>query len=133
MEELPEDKHPERRIVREEFDKITSALRKADEQVQVIVGDGINTASQLFLKGFSSIETFKKLSYEEQVQHLKNFNNMESEVSKNEPQKALGYNLFKKWLMAVVQSDPELIEIFGKELAHFSKKGEALKDWSNEK
>ncbi len=128
MDTFSKNENPERRAVIEEFNKITGTLRNADEQVQVAVGHGINTASNFFLNRFSNMESFKKLSYDEQIQYLKNFNNMENEIGKKEPQTALGFHLFKKWLTALVQSDPELIEIFGNELAHFSKKGEILKE-----
>ena len=130
MGTFSDNEAPERRTVREEFNKITSTLRNADEQVQATVGHGINTASSFFLKRFSNMESFKLLSYDEQIQHLKNFNNMENEMGKKNPQTALGFHLFKKWLTALVQSDPELVETFGNELAHFSKKGETIKEQS---
>ncbi len=132
MATISKNENPERRAVVEEFNKIIGTLKSADEQVQVSVGRGINTASTLFLNSCSNMESFKKLSDDEQIEHLKNFNSMENEIGEKEPQKALGFHLFKKWLTALVQSDPELVETFGKELAHFSKKGEVPEEHTSQ-
>lgn len=124
MADIPKKEDPERQSVIQEFDKMINLVQSSNETKQMTVGHGINMASSSFLKSCSNIESFKKLSHDEKIQYLQKFGNMENELAKKDPLMSMGFNLFKKWLVVLIQSDFELIERFSNKLAHFCKKAE---------
>lgn len=55
---LKKKEPPGRRELREEFEKFTNALRRADDVTQMAVGHSINMANSMFIKRFGSINAF---------------------------------------------------------------------------
>lgn len=119
-----EDIH--RKAAREEFDKVTSNLRASDEIVQIAVGHAINMANSIFHQNFSSVDNFKQLPKTAKIAYIEKLENMENRLlQENKDQvSAIGFGLFKMWVVAVTESDNDLMQKFNRELSFFSKKGE---------
>lgn len=118
---------PERKIAREEFEKIISGLRRSKDIVQISAGYGLNMAHSIFLKKHQSIQEFCKLSHSEKISYIQALNNFEETMSKQDGIAAIGISLFKMWICSVVAGDDELSKQISAELLYFSKKGEALR------
>lgn len=114
---------PGRRELREELEKFTGALRRADEATQVAVGHSINMANTMFAKRFGSIDTFCQQSANERTNYIKSLTVFEEKMSHQDPSVALGFGLFKMWVGVLSEQDHELISKFSKELEYFSRKG----------
>lgn len=86
---------PHRKVLREQFESLTTSLRYMDELHQVAVGHGINTANSFSLKQFTSVEIFLGLPKTDKLQYIGALTSMEQELGKRDPHSAAGFALFK--------------------------------------
>jgi len=117
---------PNRKALREEFESVTTALKSADNLIQVAVGHSINMANSLFHQTYSSPSEFQRLPMSERISYINKLTDMENKLKeeKGDPHSALGFGLFKMWVGAVAEVDTGLMQQFSNELAYFSKKGD---------
>ncbi len=114
-----------RKALRQEFESVTTALRTADNTVQIAVGHSINMANSLFEKSFSGAKGFQELPKSERISYIGKLTEMETSLkSKGDIPASLGFGLFKMWVGAAAELDAELMSQFSKELAYFSEKGD---------
>ncbi len=111
---------PEQQAAREEFEQHANKLRDGDELVRLSAGQGIKLANSFFMQTFSKVEKFIELSAAEQMAFIGKLAGMGEQLSKVEPQTALGITLFKMWLVAVAEGDGELMDHFADELVYFT-------------
>lgn len=115
---------PGRMELREEFEKFTSALRRADAKTQIAVGQSINMANSMFIKRFGSPDAFCQKATSERIEFIKSLTAFEEKMSQQDPPVALGFGLFKMWVGVLGEQDYELMSQFSKELGYFSRKGD---------
>jgi len=115
---------PGRRELREEFEKLTSALRRADDITQIAVGHSINMANSMFIQRFGSPDAFCQKPTSERIEYIKSLTAFEEKMSQQDPSVALGFCLFKMWICVLSEQDHELMSQFSKELGYFSRKGD---------
>lgn len=113
-----------RRELREEFEKFTSALHRADDVTQMAVGHSINMANSMFIKRFGSINAFCQQPASERIKYIQSLTAFEEKMSQQDPSVALGFGLFKMWVGVLSEQDQELMSQFSKELGYFSRKGD---------
>jgi hypothetical protein len=118
--------HPERKQLRLEFEKATSALRTADELTQTVIGHAINMTNSMFARRFGSVQGFTALSLGDKVACMQQLTAFEARVAEKDPHMRLGTALFKMWIGALAEDDTELVQKFAEELVVFSRKGEKL-------
>ena len=115
---------PERQKIIDEFTQTIEKLKGADSSVQLVVGHGVNMANSLFFRKFKTVEEFKNITRHEQDDYLKKFGVMEVETGKKDPLMAIGFGLFKMWLVSIITNDDEAMQYFSKELGWLSKVGD---------
>lgn len=115
---------PGRKELREEFEKFTNALRRADDVTQMAVGHSINMANSMFIKRFGSIDAFCQQPKGERIKYIQSLTAFEEKMSQQDPSVALGFGLFKMWVGVLSEQDQELMSQFSKELGYFSRKGD---------
>lgn len=115
---------PGRKELREEFEKFTSALRRADDITQIAVGHSINMANSMFIKRFGSIDAFCQQPKGEKIKYIQSLTAFEEKTSQQDTSVALGFGLFKMWVGVLSEQDQELMSQFSKELGYFSRKGD---------
>ncbi|CEO38673.1 hypothetical protein [Photobacterium kishitanii] len=116
---------PNRKILREQFEATTTALRATDDLVQMAVGHSINIANSIFVKRYSSLSEFQQLPKNERVLYIRKLTDMENKLAeKGDHHTLLGFSLFKMWVGAAAEIDTELMDLFSNQLAYFSKKGD---------
>lgn len=116
----------DRREFREEFEQAVAGLKKADKVTRMEVGHSINMANSVLLQNFGDLDSFKKLSKNEQMSYLTKMHDMETKMQQEMPVSALGVGLYKMWLTTIMERDNELSESFSLALSDLSKEGEAL-------
>lgn len=114
---------PERRKMREGFEKATHALHGADFMMQLAVGRTLNLANHQFLQRFGSVEAFQLRSRSEKLAYLQSLNQDETKMSTPDVHTSLAFGLFKIWVGALIANDAPLVAQFAEELAHFSRQG----------
>ena len=114
---------PGRKELREEFEKFTSALRRADDVTQIAVGHSINMANSMFIQRFGSVEAFCRQHASERIKYIQSLTAFEEKMIQQDPPVALGFGLFKMWVGVLSEQDQELMSQFAKELGYFSRKG----------
>ena len=117
---------PSRKALREEFETVITTLRSTDNLVQVAVGNSIKMANSIFHQAYSSPGEFQRLPKSERISYINILIDIENQLreKKIDRHAALGFRLFKMWVGAVAELDSELMQQFGKELAHFTKKND---------
>ncbi len=116
-------KEPRERLeLRKEFEKVTMAVHSADSPVQIAVGYGINLANSVFVKRYSTVDTFVNLPREERTAYIVSLTQFEEKLCKQDPPAAVGVGLFKMWIGVVAERDDELASQFSKEISYFSRK-----------
>jgi len=114
---------PSRKELREEFEKFTGALHRADDVTQIAVGHSINMANSMFIKQFGSVDVFCQQPTSERIKYIQSLTAFEEKMSQQDPSVALGFGLFKMWVGVLSEQDQELMSQFSKELGYFSRKG----------
>ena len=113
-----------RKELRDEFEKFTSALRRADDVIQIAVGHSINMANSMFIKRFGSVDAFCQQPMSERIKYIESLTAFEEKMSQQDPSAALGFGLFKMWVGVLSEQDQELMSQFSKELGYLSRKGD---------
>lgn len=117
---------PSRKALREEFGTVSTALRSADNLVQVAVGNSIKKANSIFHQAYSSPGKFQRLPKSERISYVNMLIDIENRLREKKVDRhaALGFRLFNMWVGAVAELDTKLMQQFGDELAYFSKKND---------
>lgn len=113
-----------RKELREEFEKFTTTLRRADAVTQIAIGHSINMANSMFIKRFGSTNAFCQQSTSQRIEYIKSLTAFEEKMSQQNPSLALGFGLFKMWIGVLSEQDHELMSQFSSELEYFSRKGD---------
>lgn len=122
---LKKKEDPNRKLLREQFENITSTLRSSDNLVQIAAGNSINIAYSMFLKQHLSSNEFQLLPINEQFTYIKKLTDMEDKLVKNgDVPVLLGFCLFKMWIGSMVERDTELMHKFSHEIIYFSEKSD---------
>ncbi len=105
---------------------VSTTLRSADNLVQVAVGNSIKKANSIFHQAYSSAGKFQQLPKLERISYVNRLIDIENRLREKKVDRhaALGFRLFNMWVGAVAELDTKLIQEFGDELAHFSKKSD---------
>ncbi len=111
--------------LQQRFERCSAELRANDEQTQLAVGHSINLANSMFIQRFGSVDAFRRLRFTEKRKYAEQLNAAQSEMLKaQQREEALGFMLFKSWILTLAADDVELERQFSTELAFFSKKGD---------
>lgn len=116
--------NPHRAGLRDDFLRVTTRLRAADPAIQMAVGHSINMANSLFIQRFGSIAVFRGLPKPEKYKYIEALTNAEEKMTKEKPQAAVGFALFKMWIGALTEDDEDLLQEFSAGLAELSRKGD---------
>jgi len=116
--------NPHRTGLREDFERVTSALHRADGPTQMAVGHSINLANSMFVQRFGSPDAFRKLPQSEKSKYLEQLTAAEEKLQKEQPHASIGFALFKMWVGTLAANDDELMHQFSKGLSSFSAKGD---------
>lgn len=114
----------QREGLRQDFERATTKLRRADPFVQAAVGHSINMANSIFMQRFGNVDQFRALPKDEKIQYIMALSRAEEGFAKDQPHAAVGFALFKMWIGALTAEDEELVQQFSKALAVLSAQGD---------
>ena len=103
---------PDRKRSREEFNEIMLFVRGQDIAMRSAVGHAVNVANGLFYERFESLEKFMNHDRAEQMKYLGALRKFQESLPENDVVTYLGFNLFGKWIAAIVANDNELMLLF---------------------
>jgi len=112
---LPEA--PERRQLREEFERHAEGLRNGPEAARTAAAQGIKMANDFFMQTHGNVPAFVELPKGEQIAFIEKLIGMAEKLEKVDGPTALGITLFRLWLVALAAGDGPLMDSFADELA----------------
>lgn len=116
----------QRNQVIEEFTGLVEPLKTKPEQIQILVGHGINIGNSLFFKNVTSINEFNNLPDKKKFDFFKKFLDFKEKMKNEDQYVYLGLHLYATWILAVINNDNELQLMVSSELKWISKKGELM-------
>ena len=118
---------PQRKIFREQFEKVVSKLRDAEPTDRAFVGHAINLAHSEFIRRFASVAAFKSLPDAEKMPYIEALSEAERKfMEKGDLQSALGLKLFGDWAAMVASGDEALARQFQEAMEGMSREGDSL-------
>lgn len=121
-------KGSEREAVILEFRNMIEKTKAGKNDIQIVVGHGVNMSNSIFLKTYSSPDDFRKKLYKEKFKYLQKFKEFQESCREKDLAFYMGIHFFATWLVALVENDNELEKIVQKELIWLSKKGENFEE-----
>lgn len=103
---------PDRKRAREEFDEIMQLVLSQDIAKRAAVGHVINMANGLFRSRFNNVQLFMSCGQDEQIDYLRSLQDLQDKLPEHDIASILGFNLFTKWVTAMVMGDKELLVLF---------------------
>ncbi len=104
--------------------QLISIARDTDEVAQIAVGNGINLANSYLTTRFENLDSFQSRNQNEQQDFADGLEKMSNELIKDDPQTALGFDLYAIWLRALIGHDDTFTDYCKEEMATLSRKAD---------
>jgi hypothetical protein len=106
----------------EELRKVLTRLKTSRPQVRRAVGNGVHLANTEFIRHFGGIESFRRISVEEQKHFAAELSDLELDLRGQEPVAAMGVGLYRIWFADMLAGRRNVAEVLGEELTELSRK-----------
>jgi hypothetical protein len=114
----------QREEVINELMSLVGPLKDKNKEIQFAVGYGVNMASSIFYKSFSSVDHFEKESDKVKLKFFDKFLKFEKLMRDEDPFMSMGVRLYSIWVLAIINKDCELFNLVNDELKWISKKAD---------
>ncbi len=105
----------------EELRKVIGRLRVSKSRTRLAVGAGVHLANTDFIRRFSGIEPFRRVSAEAQRQFCSELSDLELDLRAREPGMSLGVGLYRIWLTDTLAGRSKVAEVLGETLTELSR------------
>jgi len=105
----------------DELRKVLGRLRVSESRTRLAVGAGVHLANDDFIRRFSGIEPFRRVSAEVQRQFCSDLSDLELDLRGREPGMALGVGLYRIWLTDTLAGRRKVAEVLGEVLTELSR------------
>ncbi len=96
-------------------------LRTSDSRTRLAVGAGVHLANTDFIRRFSGIEPFRRVSAEARQQFCADLSDLELGLRAQDPGMAMGVGLYRIWLTDTLAGRRTVAELLGEALAELSR------------
>lgn len=107
----------------DELRKVLGRLRASNAQTRFLVGAGIQLANTDFIRRFSGLESFRRISADEQKRFCGQLSDLEFGLRSQELGMAIGVGLYRIWLTDILAERHRVAEMLGEELTELSRAG----------
>jgi hypothetical protein len=105
----------------DELVKVLRCLKSASVQTRFAVGAGVYLANRDFIRRFAGIESFRRLSHENQARFYAALSDLELSLRGHRLGLALGVGLYRIWLADVLTGRRSAAELLGETLTELSR------------
>lgn len=111
---------------RDELDglrRVLGRLKATSPQTRFLVGAGIQLANTDFIRRFAGLESFRRISSDEQKRFCGQLSDLEFGLRSQELGMAIGVGLYRIWLTDMLAERHQVAEMLGEELTELSRTG----------
>lgn len=101
--------------------KVIGRLEVSESRMRLAVGAGVCLANTDFIRRFSGIEPFRRVSAEAQRRFCSDLSDLELDLRGQDPGMALGVGLYRIWLADTLAGRRRVAEVLGEALAELSR------------